>query len=196
MALSAIRSHVPIVWIGVTVSATGSPDRERSIESRNCRFPPLGQRRGRHLASPRLMAERARYGPVVSGAPEAGHGVVVELGRTLGRGMALATVSSEFPLMAIVLQVAVDALMLADLVPPVGMAGGAGDGSVLAFEREPAVREILGARRREPLQGRVASPTVFSEAALVLVFVAADAGELARSVDPARVATAALFLGG
>ena len=194
VALSAIRSHVPIVWVTVTVSATGSPNGEGPIEGRNGRLAPLGQRRGERPAALRMMAERACRSPVFSGAPEAGHRVVVELGRTLGRNMAFATVSSEFSPMAIVLQVAIDALVLADLVLPVGMARGAGHGPVFALEREPGVREVPGAGRRKVLQGRVALLTVLSEGALVLVLMAANARELARPVDPARVATAALLL--
>jgi hypothetical protein len=151
VTLSAVRSHVPIVWVTVTVSAMGPPNGEGSIERRNGRSPPLGERRGWRTGAPRLVAERACRLAVPSSAPEVGHGVVIELGRALGRNMAFATVSSEFSAVPIILQVAIDALMLADLVLTVGMARGAGDGPVLAFEREPGVREVLGARRREVL---------------------------------------------
>jgi hypothetical protein len=194
VALSAIRSHVPIVWVSVTVSATAPSNREGPIERRGDRIAPLGERRRRRFATSRLVTERTGHTSVLSSAPEVSHGFVVEFGGPLGRDMASAAVSPELPPVLVVLQVAVGARMSADFVLPIGVASSTGRGPVLALQREPGMQEISGTRRREALQRGVALLAFFSEAALVLVFMAARTGELARTVDSARVTPRALLL--
>ena len=58
---------------------------------------------------------------------EAGHVLVVELGGSLGRDMALAAVSAELAVVRVVFLVTVDTDPLAELVPTLGMAGAAGE---------------------------------------------------------------------
>lgn len=118
-------------------------------------------------------------------AHEMCHAVVVELGRTLFRSVALAAIPTQLATVGIFLFVAVHALDLAELVASVDVTAFALGGLVLAFQREllavlPVETQVL-----EVLGRNVAFDAFIAKLSLVFVFVlvAVDTVDLVGAVD-------------
>ncbi len=120
-------------------------------------------------------------------ARKTGHALVVELGGSFSRDMALAAVSAEPILVRLVLLVAVITGMLADLVAALSMAGAASELPVLALEAEPRMGKVSGPGGVEAQDRRMATAALPAELASVLVLVTIHAIALAGTVDSAGV---------
>ena len=122
------------------------------------------------------------------------HRVVLELGRSLFRSVALATISAELAPVRLSLLVAAHARNFCKLVAIVDVARLALGGLVRTFQREPFAVLPDQPQVFEMLGRRVTLGTVVAKLSFVLVFlfVTVDTGELVGAVDPVLVAVLAL----
>ena len=127
-------------------------------------------------------------------ADEGRHRVVLELGRSLFRSVALAAVSAELAPVRLSLLVAVHARDFSQLVATVDVARLALGSLVQTFQRKALVVIPNQPQIFEMLGGRVTLGTVVAELSLVfvLVLVTVDTGELVGAVDFVLVTVRAL----
>jgi hypothetical protein len=140
------------------------------------------------------MAERAGQIAMRAVADEGRHRVVLELGRSLFRSVALAAVSAELAPVRLSLFVAVYARDFSQFVAAVDMARLALGVLMQTFQREALVVLPNQPQVFEMLGRRVTLGTVVAELSFVFVFVfvTVDTGELVGAVDFVLVTIRAL----
>lgn len=181
--------RVPVAPVALATGHGKEPVDRRRLESR--RPPRFGQ--GRALLR-HAVAETAGCLPVLAGAGEAGHPLVIEARRSsLGRVALLALLAQPAPV-RIALGVAGVAAQRLEPVAVVQVALLAFDFSMLAHQRKAGMALAADRRFGKTHPGGMAAAAVGTELPGVRVLVAIGTGALAGTVDPALVALAAPVL--
>ena len=147
-----VSTEVSSVRIAMTLETTMTSHWKGPIQLRDCNLLPVGNAQRPSLRSPRLMAQGASRVRVWSVPRKFRHAIVVELRGSLFGTVALGTVLPELAAVFVVLLVAVETAVLAELVLVLIVTCLAREGLVFALEFERLVLEAFGARRVEPRQ--------------------------------------------
>jgi len=183
LAIGAVASPVRV---GVALATALAEHRKATIQFGSRAFTPLSQSTGSGRR-PGLVTDDAGDAPVGAGTSKAGHLGVGELGSALLGTVALAAVSPQPTAVHVVLEVAVDTVLVAQVILVVGVARYAGDDLVPTLEGEASVVNRLAPRSIERRQRRVAPLAVVAQGTLVLVLVAVHAVNLAGPIHELRM---------
>lgn len=111
-----VSAKVSTVRVAVTLDTKMTSHWESPIQLRDSNLLPVGNAKWPSLRSFRLMAQRARRFLVWSRPRKFRHTIVIELRRPLLGAVALGTVLAQFAAVLVVLLVAVETTVLAQLV--------------------------------------------------------------------------------
>ena len=146
MTSFTVSAQVSAVWVAVTLETTMAQHWKSPIQLRDYNLLPVGNTQRPSLRSFRLMAQRASHFHVWSHLRKFRHAIVVELRRSLLGTVALGTVLAQLAVVLVVLLVAVETAVLAQLIFVLVMTCLASQGLVFALEFECIMHETFSSR--------------------------------------------------